>query len=309
MTVQEKEKSGAATGESLHLALLGSETRFYDAAGIRTRAIEAGTGYPLILLHGVGGTAEAYARNVVPLGEHFHVYALDALGHGLTGTIPGPHSYKEYTKHLIDFMDAAGIEKAHVGGESLGGWISVWAAILYPERVANVLYIVGAKLGPPNVPEEAMKKTRAGQGELVRLSKQLRENPSWENTRERMKWLFHNVDRDLADELVSLRWKLYERGLSEDSPEGARTAGPSSSAEQQDDKLTPEVLARLKARTLVLWTDHNPSQVLAVAEASMPYWPNAELVVMNDCGHWPQWEDTPTFNRIVVDFLKRGAQA
>ena len=258
------------------------------------------------MLHGVGGTAEAYARNVVPLGEHFHVYALDALGHGLTGTIPGPHGYKEYTKHLIDFMDAAGIEKAHLAGESLGGWISVWTAVLYPERVADVIYIVGAKLGPPNVPADAAAKTKAGQAELVRLSKQLREHPSWENTRERMKWLFHNVERDLADELVDLRWKLYLRGLSEDSPEGARTAGPSSTAEQQDDKLTPEVLARLKSRTLVLWTDYNPSQVLAVAEAAMPYFPDAELQVMKDCGHWPQWEDTPTFNRIVIDFLKRG---
>ena len=304
MTVQAKTKT-AAKSESLYLTLLGSATCYYDAAGIRTRAIEAGTGFPLIMLHGVGGTAEAYARNVVPLGEHFHVYALDALGHGLTGTVPGNHDYKAYVKHIIDFMDAAGIEKAHMAGESLGGWISVWTAILHPDRVANVMYIVGAKLGPPNVPEEAMIKTRAGQAELVRLSKQMRDNPSWENTRERMKWLFYNVDRDLVDELVDLRWKLYERGLSEDSPEGARTAGPSSTAQQQDDKLTPEVLARLKNRTLVLWTDHNPSQVLAVAEAAMPYFPNAELKVMKDCGHWPQWEDVETFNQIAIDFLTK----
>lgn len=305
MTVQDKPKTAIPMGDSLYITLLGSETRFYDAKGIRTRAIEAGTGFPLIMLHGVGGTAEAYARNVVPLGKHFHVYSLDALGHGLTGTVPGPHTYKEYTKHLIDFMDAAGIEKAHLAGESLGGWISVWAAILYPERVERVMYIVGAKLGPPNVPEEAMKKTRAGQAELVRLSKQLSENPSWDNTRERMKWLFHNVDRDLADELVSLRWTLFERGLADDAPEGARTAGPSSAAQQQDDKLTPEVLAKLDKRTLVLWTDYNPSQVLAVAEAAMPYFKHGELVVMKDCGHWPQWEDTPTFNRITVDFLTK----
>lgn len=300
-------KTQPATDESLYLSLLGSQTKIYDAKGIPTRAIEAGNGFPLIMLHGVGGTAEAYARNVVPLGKHFHVYALDALGHGLTGTIPGYHDYKAYVKHIIDFMDAAGIEKAHMAGESLGGWISVWTAILHPERVERVMYIVGAKLGPPNdkVPEDAMKKTRAGQAELVRLSKEMRDNPSWETTRNRMTWLFHNVERDLTDELVSLRWKLYQRGLSDEAPEGARTAGPESSAQQQDDKLTPEVLARLDKRTLVLWTEFNPSQQLAVAEAAMPYFKHGELVVMKDCGHWPQWEDVETFNKIAIDFLTK----
>jgi pimeloyl-ACP methyl ester carboxylesterase len=57
--------------QSLWLGLLGAETRYYDAGGIRTRAIESGSGDPpLIMLHGVGGHAEAFARNVVPLGKH-----------------------------------------------------------------------------------------------------------------------------------------------------------------------------------------------------------------------------------------------
>src|ERR1700677_4934396 len=119
---------------TLWLDLLGAETRFYDAAGIRTRSIEAGDGdEALILMHGVGGHAEAFARNVVPLGKHFRTLAIDYLGHGFTDGIDTPPSKESYARHLVDFMDAAGIQRANLLGESLGGWIAVWTALLYPE--------------------------------------------------------------------------------------------------------------------------------------------------------------------------------
>ena len=56
---------------SFWAGLLGAEVKYYDAKGMRTRAIEAGSGEPLIFLHGSGGHAEAYCRNVVPLSDEF----------------------------------------------------------------------------------------------------------------------------------------------------------------------------------------------------------------------------------------------
>src|SRR5437868_1327123 len=61
------------------LELLGGEIRYYDAAGVRTRALEAGSGPPLLLLHGTGGHAESWIRNVLPLSADFHVYAVDMV--------------------------------------------------------------------------------------------------------------------------------------------------------------------------------------------------------------------------------------
>jgi 2-hydroxy-6-oxonona-2,4-dienedioate hydrolase len=298
-TTQER----AVVNESLWVSLLGSETRYYDAGGVRTRSVEAGSGDALILMHGSGGHAETYARNVVPLGEHARVYAIDCIGHGLSGSIDGPLTHVEYVKHLIDFMDAVGIERAHVGGESLGGWIATWAALLHPDRVKTVINIVGAKLNVP-VDAEAARQTAAGRDELQRLSAQLRNNPTRDNVRARMTWLFHKPERDLSDELVDLRWKLYQREKVAKANTGTRVAGPVA-GELDEGALTPELLAKLTQRTLVLWTDHNPSQVAAVARQAVTYMPNAEFVLMNDCGHWPQWEDVQTFNGIIIDFLKR----
>jgi 2-hydroxy-6-oxonona-2,4-dienedioate hydrolase len=288
----------AITGHpSLWLGLLGAETKFYDAAGIRTRAIEAGTGEALVLLHGIGGHAEAFARNVVPLGKHFRTIAIDYLGHGLTGSIDGPLTKEAYAKHLVDFLDAAGIKRAHLLGESLGGYISVQTAQLYPERVGKVIYCVGARLDVP-VDETAAKRTAQGRAELLRLTKQFNASPSRENVRERLKWLFHNPDRDITEELVDLRWELYRR-----TETGGVRGHAGGSA--QDDSLTPERLRQIKTRMLVLWTDHNPSAAVAEAQEAVKYLPNAELKIMKDSGHWPQWEHPEEFNEIVREYLTR----
>jgi 2-hydroxy-6-oxonona-2,4-dienedioate hydrolase len=138
--------STLATKPSIWLDLLGAEVRYYDAAGVRTRSLEAGSGETVIMLHGVGGHAEAFARNVVPLSRTFNARAIDYYGHGLTGFGDQDFSKDAYVKHLIDFMDAAGIERAHLIGESLGGWIAVWTAIHYPDRVGKIVYTVGAHL-------------------------------------------------------------------------------------------------------------------------------------------------------------------
>ena len=287
------------TNESIWLNLLGAETRYYDAAGVRTRALESGTdGVPLIMMHGVGGHAEAFARNVVPLGKHFRTIAIDLLGHGLTGSIDAPLSKEAYTKHLADFMNAAGIKKANLLGESLGGWIAVMMSKFYPDRVNKIVYTVGARLEVP-VDEAAAKRTAHGRSELIRLTKQFQANPSRANVHERLKWLFHKPERDISEELIDLRWALYQRTETG----GVRAHAGASGSE--DDALTPERLRTITAPMLVLWTEHNPSAAVAEAESAMNYLPNAELKVMKDAGHWPQWEHPAEFDEIVREYLQR----
>jgi pimeloyl-ACP methyl ester carboxylesterase len=288
-----------ATNESIWLNLLGAQTRYYDAAGIRTRAIESGEGgVPLIMMHGVGGHAEAFARNVVPLGKHFRTIAIDLLGHGLTGSIDAPLSKEAYTKHLADFMDAAGIKKANLLGESLGGWIAVMMSKFYPERVNKIVYTVGARLEVP-VDEAAAKRTAHGRAELIRLTKQFQANPSRANVHERLKWLFHKPERDISEELIDLRWALYQRTEAG----GVRAHAGASGSE--DDALTPDRLKTITAPMLVLWTEFNPSAAVAEAESAMNYLPNAEMKVMKDAGHWPQWEHPEEFDQIVIEYLQR----
>jgi 2-hydroxy-6-oxonona-2,4-dienedioate hydrolase len=285
-----------ANRQSLWVDLLGAEVRFYDAGGVRTRSIECGNGETVIMLHGVGGHAESYARNVVPIGQHFNARSIDYYGHGLTDAGDLPFDKNGYVKHLLDFMDAAGIGRAHLIGESLGGWIAAWMAIEHPQRVGKVVYAVGAQLDVP-IDSATQAKTDAGLAELLRLSKQFNNDPTRENVRARLSWLFHQPSREITEELIDLRWSLYQHA--------AGKPNPTARIGQQRYELNPETLARIARPTLFLWTDHNPSQQAATAKEAMRYVPDVEWALIESAGHWPQWEQTETFNRIVIDYLKR----
>lgn len=280
--------------------MLGCETRFYDARGVRTRAIESGQGDAVILLHGIGGHAEAFARNIVPMAEKHRVISLDYLGFGLTDTTAQAPTAQQYVRHLVDFMDAAGIERAHLVGESLGGWVAFWTAIQYPGRVRSLVSVCGARLDVETDPESVAHAQR-GLAELRRLTEQFVADPSRETVRQRLNWLFKNPDRDVTEELVDLRWSLYQRA---ERLAQLRSTFPGGAAERAvEENFTPERLAAITHPTLMLWTSDNPTITAATAERATRYLPDAKFQLLQDCGHWPQWEAPEAFNRAVLEFL------
>ena len=74
---------GSPRMNSIHIDLLGTETKYYQTANYRTRVIEAGAGTPLFMFHGGGGHAETYARNMQRLAAVCRPIAPDFIWHGL----------------------------------------------------------------------------------------------------------------------------------------------------------------------------------------------------------------------------------
>ena len=72
---------------------------------------------------------------------------------------------------------------------------------------------------------------------------------------------------------------------------------------EEHDGFTAELLRRIEAPTLMLWTTHNPSTTAATAERATQYLPDGTFQLMKDCAHWPQWEKPEEFNAIVTEFL------
>ncbi len=103
---------------------------YLDAGGVRTRYLHAGdTGKPaLVLLHGSGGHAEAYVRNLEAHAEHFSTWSIDMLGHGYTDKPGHPLEISHYVDHLLAVLDAIGAQRSTCRGESLGGWVASRAA-------------------------------------------------------------------------------------------------------------------------------------------------------------------------------------
>ena len=288
--------------QTLWLELSGAEVRYYDVEGIRTRAIEAGTGPALLMMHGSTGHAEAFARNIVPLSEHFHVIAPDYLGSGMTDYPSTTPTMRDRVDHMIGVLDAAGVDTAAVLGESFGASHALSGALWYPDRISAVIPVVGG--GPFLVDTsqaDSERLARGMKGLLEGNARIVEEGPTIEGVRDRLAWLFYEPDKSLTDELAALRYFYYQRDnikrANADIVAGLRRG------ETISVPMTPENLAQIKQPTLFIWTDHNPTIPTAQARKASEYIPNVKFVEMANCGHWPQWEDPETFNSILTEFL------
>ena len=112
--------------------------------------VEKGEGGPLILLHGNGEDCGYFKYQTDVFAERFHVYAPDTRGHGKTPRGSAPFTIRQFADDLAGFMDAHGIEKAHILGFSDGGNIATAFALKYPDRVDRLI-LNGANLDPSGV--------------------------------------------------------------------------------------------------------------------------------------------------------------
>lgn len=275
------------------LADTDHELRHVDVAGVRTRVLRAGSGPDLILLHGTGGHLEAYARDIAGLAAHFRVTAYDMVGHGWSGLPDRPYTTDVLSDHLVALMDALGINSAHLSGESLGGWVAAWTAAHRPARVDRLVLNT-----PGNIADkpEVMARLRASTLAAVR-------DPSEETVRRRVEFLFHHTEM-VTDELVDLRRAVYSRpGFARAIENTLVLQDPEI---RKDFAWREEWVARVTAPTLLLWTDHDPTGGLDEAALLQEWLPDSRLYVIEDAGHWPQWEKPAEYLRAHHDFLVLG---
>lgn len=263
-----------------------------------TRVIEQGSGPAVIMLHGTGGHAEAFARNFKGMAPHFHLYAMDFLWHAQSSK---PHfdgrTLETWVDQVIDLMDAEGIDQAHIEGESLGGWVGLYLALAHPSRVKS---LVLNTTGGVKLPEELLHS--ADLGDLRARSIAAISNPTRESVRKRLEWLMASPER-VTDELVDLRLAYYTDPAVQ---EGLRNVFNTQLDPAFRDKheLSEAQLAGLQCRSLVLWTDKNPHRDVEAGRQIANRIPNSTFYVMQDAAHWPQWEKPQEHDRVVMDFFR-----
>lgn len=118
------------------------------AGGVRTRSLRAGSGEPVIFLHGVSGHLECFTKTIPEHAKHFSVHAIDLLGAGFTDQLTEPTTIPALSKHVLDYMDALDIESAHLVAISVGGWVAGWTAAEHPDRVKNLTLVIPAGVKP-----------------------------------------------------------------------------------------------------------------------------------------------------------------
>ena len=285
-----------------HLSIWGEladvehELRHVDVGGVRTRVLRAGTSGPdLVLLHGTGGHLEAYARDVAGLAEDFRVTLYDMVGHGWSDLPDRPYTTDVLSDHLVGLMDALDIGTAHLSGESLGGWVAAWTAAHHPERVDRLVLNTPGNIA--NKPEVMVRLRESTMAAVL--------DPGHDVVRRRVEFLFHHKEM-VTDELVGLRRAVYSRpGFVRAITNTLVLQDP---AVRKDFAWDPAWVGRIVAPTLLLWTDHDPTGGLDEAALLLTWLPRARLHVIEDAGHWPQWEKPEEYLRVHRDFLLSEAE-
>ena len=270
---------------------------YLNAGGVRTRYLHAGDpGLPaLMLLHGSGGHAEAYVRNLEAHAEHFSTWSIDMLGHGYTDKPGHLLEVRHYVDHLMAVLDEIGAGRARISGESLGGWVAAWLASEDPGRVASLqLVAAGGTKANPQVMERIKNSTlRAVQTDDIDL------------TRQRLNLLMYD-EANVTDELVEIRHRIYHQ------PDFVKNVHNLLCLQEmeirQRNLLREDRLARISAPTLVVWGHENPFGDIPEAERLHAAIAGSRLELFPRCGHWPQHEHHERYNQLSLTFLAEAAR-
>lgn len=236
-----------------------------------------GQGYPVIFLHGFAGTVNMWQPQVPVLSREHRFIIYDARGHGQSES---PSSVEQYSadivvEDLFQLLGALGIEKAVVGGLSMGGYESLRFYLHHPEKVtALVLMDTGPGYRNPVRREEwnRQQEERASLLETQGIESFAVGAPSY-------------TPREL---------------MLKQNPIGL--ANMARKVVAQHDSWVMENLAEIKVPTLVLVGEQD-TPFLAAAEYMSKAIPGAQYVVVPEAGHAANQDNVEVFNRAVLDFL------
>jgi pimeloyl-ACP methyl ester carboxylesterase len=264
-----------------------AEQAVADSAGVRIAYEVTGAGPPLVLVHGLGYARWGWEPVAPALAETFTVVTLDNRGIGGSDVPPGPYSTPAMAEDVLAVLDAAGLDRAHVVGTSLGGMVAQELAIARPERLDRLVLACTTPGGEGAFP--LPERTLQLLAEAPALAPDVALRRFVENAL---------ADRTVADrpELVQ---RIYQKRL-EFPPD------PSGWQAQAAAGATHDALSRLEqieAPTLVLHGTDDSVVDARNAEVVERAIPNAQRVMVEGAGHLFFWEDPTRFVDVVRDFL------
>jgi pimeloyl-ACP methyl ester carboxylesterase len=260
------------------------------ANGIRTNYLEAGSGDAhVVLVHGSGPGVTSYAnwRGVLPaLGENFHVVAPDMVGFGYSDRPQGVHySLDTWADQTLGVMDALGIEKAHLVGNSFGGGIALRLATQHPDRVGKLVLMGSMGVDFP-------------------ITEGLDAVWGYDGTLEGMKSVMGYFAYDESLTSGDLAQARFEGATQPGFQEAFSSMFPAPRQRWVESMTVPEKeISALPHRTLIVHGREDKVIPLANSYKLEELLDNADLAVFSHCGHWSMIERRDDFNRLVRDFF------
>ncbi|WP_298425626.1 alpha/beta fold hydrolase [Rhodoblastus sp.] len=260
-----------------------------DAAGIRTNYHDRGDGFPVLFIHGSGPGVSAWAnwRLALPeLAKKYRVIAPDMAGFGFTDRPAGiVYDMATWVRQTVGLLDALGLEKAHVVGNSFGGAIALALAIQHRERVGRL-----ALMGSVGVPFPISEGLDAVWGY----------EPSLDNMKKLLDIFAYS--RELVnDELAELR---YRASIGPGFQESFSAMFPAPRQRWVDAMASREADIRaLPHETLIIHGRDDKVIPLTNSLTLLQWIERSQLHVFSRCGHWVQIEHAARFAQLLDNFF------
>jgi len=259
------------------------------ANGIQTNYHEHGQGEPVLLIHGSGPGVTGWAnwRLTIPaLAEKFRVIAPDIVGFGYTERpVDVQYNMDTWLNHILGFMDALGIEKAHVIGNSFGGGLALAMAIRVPHRVGRLVLMGSA--GLPFTLTDGLDRVWGY-------------TPSIDNMRGLLDLFAFDRNR-VTDDLARMR---YEASIRPGIQEAFAQMFPAPRQNGVNGLASNEVAIKaLPHSTMIVHGREDKVIPLASSYELFSMIQNAQIHVFGQCGHWTQIEHAERFNKLISDFF------
>lgn len=285
----------------------GFEAKFIDVKGVRTRYYDEGSGEPMVLIHGAGApllgmtSANTWTPVIGYLATRFHVYAPDKLGSGMTGEPADPNdlTIAGEVQHIYDFVQALGLEKIHLIGQSRGGGLAFLFAVKYSELL-NTLVIVDSSTASPTAGDDRRRRW-----EIIFSECPLEPVSRWVCQYKALSYKPENVDELFV---ASSRYMLsLRKRQTVMSPEGRRRNNVVTSKMNHDAYHRIMTERVLQMPVLIYWGKNDPS-VLPVQGYSLfniiaEHNPKARMLFTNKAGHFHYREYPEEFSHNIIGFV------
>jgi len=243
-----------------------------------------GAGAPIVFAHGAGGNTLIWWQQVPWFERKNRVLTFDHRGFGRSVCVAGHFHAREFAADLRAILDHAGVERAALVCQSMGGWTGLRAALEMPDRIA-CLVLSGTPGGvfTPKIGEAFRRVARTAAGEGIRGGPALA--PDFPAREPELAFLY--------DQISGLN-----PGLS-----------PAALATLAEARIEPADLAGYAVPTLMVVGEHDqifPPDALKEAAALIP---GCRVFDFAGAGHSPYFEDAPRFNRVVADFVAESSAA
>jgi pimeloyl-ACP methyl ester carboxylesterase len=268
--------------------------------GRRVSTLTMGSGPDVLLIHGLGGAKSSFFDTAATLSRNYRVHALDLPGFGSSSKpATAPYTARWFADTVCDTMDALGISRAHVAGNSMGGRVAIELGLRRPERVASLVLLCPAVAFVKRTYHPIVRALRPELGLLPH-------HFSRDKVTEHFWSLFADpdaIDPSVADIVVDEFQRIYASA-------GARIAFLSAARNIYLDAPYGRNgfygrLSQLEAPALFVWGSHDRVIPPAFAQHVARWLPSAEQIVLDGCGHVPQVERAAQTSGLLQRFFAR----